>query len=111
MSFVREILISPERILGGRISIMLVPITLVGESIISWHHDHSFLVLPMRRFIPILWALIIAQSELYCSNMSVKIITYNVQRNHSGEVVPVVQDLAQKHPDSLICLQEVTDVI
>ena len=51
----KKILSSPERIHGGPISIMHVPITLAGESIIFSHLDESPRALLMRQSILMLW--------------------------------------------------------
>lgn len=43
--------------------------------------------------------------------MSVEIITYNIQRDYSWKVVPVLRWLRRENPNAFICLQEVTDSV
>lgn len=43
--------------------------------------------------------------------MSAKVITYNIQRDFSWKVVPVLRWLRRENPNAFICLQEVTDSV
>jgi endonuclease/exonuclease/phosphatase family metal-dependent hydrolase len=43
--------------------------------------------------------------------MSVEIITYNIQRDYSWKVVPVLRLLRWENPNAFICLQEVPDTV
>lgn len=62
----------------------------------------------MRRFTLMFLGLIIVLWGLFLNNMSFEVITYNIQRNYSGNAVTAVHQLVRDYSDAIICLQEVT---
>lgn len=100
--FAREILVSNERIPGGRRSGMLVRIILVGESIISSTLVSLPLASRMPLFIPILWGLIIALYDSFCLSIARSIATHIL-----GAIFPLfslcsLSSLSEKIPISSV---------